>query len=98
MAYTEQQIYNDILAHVGNDTKRVWYVGIASDVRQRLFTDHSVSEANGSWIYRQATSSDHARNVEAALFKLGFDGGPGGGDNTTDYVYAYRKVAGVTNP
>jgi len=66
-----------------------WYVGIASDARKRLFTDHNVDEKNGAWIYRQADSHTIARNVEAAYHKAGCKGGPGGGDDATDKVYAY---------
>ena len=70
-----------------------WYVGIASDARKRLFTDHNVSEENGQWIYRQATSEDEARDAEAQLLELGCKGGAGGGDENTDFVYAYKITA-----
>ena len=38
-----------------------WYVGIATDVRQRLFGDHNVDEHRGYWIYGQASSEAVAR-------------------------------------
>ena len=100
MAYSEQQIVNDVVAHANQEGSgfRNWYAGIASDPQQRLFTDHGVPQGTGWWIHREATSSAAARRAEQALLAAGFDGGPGGGDETTRHVYAYRKVAGVTNP
>jgi len=95
MSFTAQQIINDINAYM----KQVggiysgWYVGIATDAKQRLFVDHNVSEQNGAWIYRQATSSAVARSVEKAYLDAGCTGGPGGGDSGTDYVYAYKKTS-----
>ena len=66
-----------------------WYVGIATDARQRLFGDHNVAEHGGYWIYDQASSEAVARATEAALLRDGYRGGPGGGANPR-YVYAYR--------
>jgi hypothetical protein len=70
-----------------------WYVGIAADARARLFNDHAVNEKTGSWIYRQADSNAIARQVEKAYHDSGHDGGPGGGDRSTVYVYAYVKTS-----
>ena len=36
-------------------------------------------------------SNTDARNVEDKLHELGCDGGPGGGDASTVWVYAYLK-------
>lgn len=67
-----------------------WYVGIATDVKTRLFTDHKVDEANGVWIYRKASSETEARDTEKELLEQkNFKGGPGGGDHPL-YVYAYK--------
>ena len=74
-----------------------WYVGIASNIRQRLFSDHSVSEQFDAWSYMQAANSEPARSVENAYHVAGCDGGPGGGDHTTTIVYAYLK-SNRTNP
>ena len=68
-----------------------WYVGIAADARARLFNDHSVDEKADVWVYVKADSSTVARDVEKAYHDSGHDGGPGGGDNTTVWVYAYVK-------
>jgi len=72
-----------------------WYVGIASDPRDRLFNGHSVDE-KGIWIFEQATSNTVARDVEQAYLSTGHDGGPGGGDKDSVYVYAYVKLQGTT--
>ena len=97
---TDQQILNEIVAHANKEGGGYgsWYAGVASDPEQRLFSDHNVPRQDAWWIHREAASSTSARDVEAALLRLGFDGGPGGGDYTTEHVYAYRKILRVTNP
>lgn len=73
-------------------TNANWYVGIAADPEARLFTDHQVDPAKGAWIYCPAASDTAARTVEDAYHAAGCDGGPGGGDRTTTFVYAYLKT------
>jgi len=69
-----------------------WYVGIAADASQRLFNDHNVDRKKDYWIYRECGSSAAAREVEEYFTNtLGTDGGPGGGDQSTRSVYAYKK-------
>lgn len=92
---TAQQLYDDIVKYVGVDNLANWYVGIASDIEQRLFGDHAVHKVNHMWIHGRTLSAEHARSVETALIKLGFDGGTGGGDSTTVHVYAFRKDYGT---
>jgi hypothetical protein len=66
-----------------------WYVGVATDPKTRLFTDHSVNQDYGHWMYsNQCSTSDVAREVEQYFLSQGAKGGTGGGDNTTKYVYA----------
>lgn len=92
-AQDTQQVYDEIVAHIGEQKGKYsqWYCGIASDWEDRLFNDHQVPR-KGHWrITCQCHNSDDARAVEKALVKLGCDGGPGGGDETTVYVYAYLK-------
>lgn len=70
-----------------------WYVGIATYPRKRLFEEHNVDEKNGNWIYREATNSNAAREVEQYFVeRLGTDGGTGGGDESSRYAYAYKKT------
>jgi hypothetical protein len=71
-----------------------WYVGITGDITQRLFGDHNVDEDNDNCCWEEATSSKIARAVEKHFIeKHGTQGGPGGGDDDSVYVYAYE----VTN-
>lgn len=70
-----------------------WYVGVAADPKKRLFNDHAVEEKGGAWIYRQCSTAAIAREVENHFIEQGMDGGPGGGDSSTEYVYAYRKTS-----
>ena len=90
------QKMNEILSYVhslgGNYSD--WYCGIAADARDRLFNGHRVSEKSGHWIFRNFGNSEVGRSIEKYLIEsLGFDGGSGGGDLSTVFVYAYRKTA-----
>lgn len=87
-AYDE--IKNFIIKNTSGMDYRSWYVGIADDPKRRLFTDHNVKKEVGPWIHRQCYSDTSAREVEQALIKnLKTQGGPGGGDDSTVFVYAY---------
>jgi hypothetical protein len=61
-------IITEINAYMGNfsNANSDWYVGVTSDVEGRLFGYHNVSKQNGAWIYRYASNSDEAREIEAA--------------------------------
>ena len=74
-----------------------WYTGITSDPETRLFQQHGVSKDTDVWTFQRCQSEQGARDVEAALLELGCDGGPGGGEKSCDYNYAYRKSRN-TNP
>ena len=97
--YNAQQIIADINAYMKQcgGYNADWYVGIAAKPTERLFNDHRVSEKDDQWIWRRADSHGVARAVEKAYIDAGCDGGPGGGDASTDCVYAYRK-SGRTDP
>ena len=89
---TAEEIKQYIDNNGGNYPK--WYVGITSDARRRLFTEHGVKEKGDYWIFRSTPSADKAREIEAYFIDtLKTDGGPGGGDDTTTTVYAYHKEA-----
>lgn len=94
-----QQVYDEIVAHMKKNAGKYsnWYCGIASDWASRLFDDHQVPRKEHPYIARQCFSNDDARAVERALLNLGCDGGAGGGDETTVYVYAYLKGT-MANP
>ena len=86
------KVAGEIDAHIRKcgGSYRDWYVGIASNPRDRLFNDHNVDEKGGSWIYKDAGSESAARQVESYFIDKGCKGGGGGGDASTRYVYAYR--------
>ena len=87
----ENKIINDILTYVGNQKKSDWYVGIATDIEERLFSNHNVAK-NGSagWIFRTAVSEQNARDTEKYLLNhYEFKGGAGGGI-CPKCVYAYK--------
>ena len=98
--YSKEQIIKDITNYMDNKGVQYWYevyVGISKNPEDRLFNGHGVQKDHDPWIYRRAFSSSAARDVEAHFINLGTDGGTGGGDETTIYVYAYKKAA-HTNP
>ena len=66
-----------------------WYAGIADDPKRRLFSEHDISEYADTYIAIPTTSVDVARQAERALLQTGMDGGPGGGDAATTWVYAF---------
>lgn len=100
MPKSKQEIIDDIKSHMqkrGGEYSD-WYVGISKDAKDRLFNGHSVKEKKDVWIYRKAGSPQTAREVEDYFVNtLDTDGGTGGGDETSDMVYAYKK-AKHTNP
>ena len=87
-------VYRDIAEHIqkSGSPPRFWYAGITSDPSSRLFVDHNVQKDIGWCISRDAQTENGARSVEQALLRLGCDGGPGGGNASTKYVYAYLKT------
>ncbi|MDA2936473.1 hypothetical protein MYX06_04615 [Patescibacteria group bacterium AH-259-L05] len=99
MAKSKEVIIKEIMAHIKSRGGKYsdWYVGIASDARARLFNDHNVNEESDAWIYREAGDSEVAREIEEYFVNtLGTDGGSGGGDHTTKFVYAYKKKSHTT--
>ena len=98
---TAKEVYDEIVAYMKlNDGKYSnWYCGIASDWEDRLFNEHQIPRPPKDYWWRalQCYDNESARNVEKALLELGCDGGAGGGDDTTVYVYAYLKGT-MTNP
>ena len=100
MADTKDKIVSDIQNYMSKFGGRWcdWYVGISKDARNRLFVEHKVDEQGGAWVYCQAVSSPVARDAESFFVNTqGTDGGTGGGDETADMVYAYKKT-GTSNP
>ena len=93
MPQLRHEIIKEIDEHIRKEKSGYphWYVGITADPKQRLFSDHNVSKENAWWIYREAFSDTDARVIENFfLEQKGTQGGPGGGDSTSRFVYAYR--------
>lgn len=100
MTMGKQEIINAIKEYIakGGGGYKAWYVGISKDARDRLFNEHKVREKGDWWIFRTASSSQVAREIEDYFVNtLGTDGATGGGDEAADKVYAYKK-APHTNP
>ena len=79
MGMSKEQIIKEITDHLATNKVKKWnevYVGIAKDPQDRLFNGHRVQKDGDVWIYRQAFSSDDAREVEKILLEKGADGGP----------------------
>lgn len=93
-SYSGQQIIAEINAYMTRIGKpNGWYVGITSDIKERLFGAHKVSEQTGAWVWLRAHNAEVARAVEKAYLDAGHDGGTGGGDDTAVCVYAYLKTS-----
>ena len=98
MAESKETIIREIKERISKEGSGypAWYVGIATDPEKRLFEDHNVDK-NGWWIYKEAENSDIAREIERYFIEIfGTDGGTGGGDETTKFVYAYKKTSLTT--
>jgi hypothetical protein len=70
-----------------------WYVGVTSDIEERLFGYHQVPRENHSWIHRRCLNAAEARALEAAYHKAGCKGAGGGGGSNSVYIYAYVITA-----
>jgi hypothetical protein len=66
-----------------------WYVGITSDIEQRLFGYHQVPKQGHWFIYRRCATANDARSLEAAYHRAGCKGAGGGGDASASIIYAY---------
>ncbi len=96
MPKSEDEIRREIKAHIDKEGGKPssWYAGIAADAEDRVFKDHGVRREGAWWIYHPCSSADVARKVEKYLVdQVGTDGAPGGGDENSKMVYAYKKGA-----
>ncbi|MBA3047161.1 hypothetical protein KKC83_05865 [Patescibacteria group bacterium] len=70
-----------------------YYVGITDGPKERLFEQHKVSK-NGIYDYWEALNANSARAVEKyCINQFSTDGGTGGGDDSSKFVYAYKKTS-----
>lgn len=95
MVKDKETIKTEIKNHIDKEGSGYsnWYTGIATDPEKRLFEDHNVARKSW-WIYREAENSDIAREIEDYFVnELGTDGDTGGGDDSTRFVYSYKKTS-----
>jgi hypothetical protein len=85
----EQEI--DSLIQKGGGGYGQWYVGLAINVRERLFDGHQVNEKSGMWTYKDAGSEMAARDIEAIFLKKGCKGGNLKRDSSR-HIYAYKMT------
>jgi hypothetical protein len=83
---------NYIKSHMGQSpVYKDWYVGITNDYEERLFGFHKVDENKSGYVFVIAESNDTARAIEDYFVNsCHTDGGPGGGKDNSDIVYAYK--------
>lgn len=94
LAKTEAEIIEYIKNYIDQNGAdyHSWYVGIAKNPKDRLTKNHNVDLDNDNWIFSTAESAGAARRIEQYFVEiLKTDGGPGGGDENTRSVYAYKK-------
>ena len=93
MPISTNPIVTKIEAHIEKRGGRLdqWYVGIAADAEDRLFSDHRVRKIRDAWIHHPTATNQEARQIEDYFVNtLGAQGGTGGGDAATCSVYAYK--------
>lgn len=96
-AQDQQSIIQQIDAHMQKSgyANSQWYVGVTSDIEQRLFGYHQVPRQNHWYIWKRTFSDDDARNIEAAYHRAGCQGAGGGGGAGAVFVYAYVITSGT---
>ena len=70
------------------------HIGITKDPIRRLFHEHKISDEDYWWIYIKADSEETARAVERYFIEMGMQGGTGGGDNESVFVYCFVEKQG----
>lgn len=89
----EERLYACKSRHDGWTAFADWYVGVASDPRDRLFRHHRVNEAAGDWAYEEAESAKAARRIARSFHDgAGFAGDVDESDPNALYVYIYLKT------
>lgn len=85
----EEEIRNNIKEFIRSESPYTYYVGIAKEPKVRLQA-HSALHAKA--LSMQADSIEIARRVERYFVDvINTDGGTGGGDDDSTYVYCYKK-------
>jgi hypothetical protein len=68
-----------------------WYIGLAINPREKLFTAHNVNEQSDVWIIRDAGSEMAARDIEAIFLKKRCKGGSLRRDSSR-HIYVYKMT------
>lgn len=76
-----------------DDVSKV-YIGITKDPIRRLFHEHKITDEDYWWTYIKADSEETARAVERYFIEMGMQGGTGGGDNESVFVYCFVEKQG----
>jgi len=92
MSGAEEEVINAIRRHMDRfgSNPNTWYVGIAENIRKKLFEDHQVSEQNGKWIYRALESNADAMEIKKHLVALGLKG-DNNDDENGNIIFAFEK-------
>ena len=72
---------------------RAWYVGIASEPKYQMRTEHNVDFEKDIWLYKQALSFIACQTVQRHFIdNLGTDGALiSSGNEDMDCIYLYKK-------
>ena len=71
---------------------REFYVGIANDPNDRLVNGHGVTNDIPNLYWTTPFPTQTVRAIEKLFLDKGAKGGPGGGDDTTRYIYVYKII------
>jgi len=69
---------------------RNFYVGITDNPVCRLNFDHNIGQAN-PYLFMETTINETARMIEKYFLDQKCDGGDGGGNEGSVFVYIYKK-------
>ena len=92
MSPTQEKAISAIEVHMGKFTSPPtnWYIGIANNVRQKLFIEHNVSEQNDKWIYTTLESNDSAKEIKRHFVNIGLQS-EDSNDELGNIIFAYQK-------
>ncbi len=82
------QIENHVSLHGGGYS--AWYVGITSDPTDRIVNGHNANSQRNAAMYWDAQNEETVRVIEQHFIDKGCQGGGGGGNWDTRYVYVYK--------
>ncbi len=91
MTKSKEQIIDSIDAfiEIRDGDYEEWYIGITDNPDRRLFDEHKVDKKCKNHFYRETSSNDIARYIEQYFLALGCNGGAGGGEKDSVWVYGY---------